>query len=200
MVSALTASARKITMTFARRATRRLLSTLPPGNTHAPGNVRIVVATVSSLLFGGSRTVGGGGGATDIRSSSEATRSYTSSSDMNNLLTIQAKHDHAPSRLLVTQPEVDAVVLFSLLLAAALLVPCLYELCVHVWLIARGRTLYEWRQIRRGRRPNAKSLFDYGVLNNFALTLGIYPLAWVWPARQGIVGNGIFYAEQEHFR
>lgn len=32
MVSALTASARKITMTFARRATRRLLSTLPPGN------------------------------------------------------------------------------------------------------------------------------------------------------------------------
>ena len=36
-----------------------------------------------------------------------------------------------------------------------------------------------------------------GTLNNFALTLGIYPLLWLMPTRSGIEGNGIFFPEQE---
>lgn len=68
-------------------------------------------------------------------------------------------------------------------------------LALHVRLIALGRTVYEWQQVRAGRRPESRSLFDYGTLNNFALTLGIYPLMWVLPTRVGIEGNGIFYPD-----
>lgn len=92
---------------------------------------------------------------------------------------------------------VDAVILITMGLACLCLVPCIYMIGLHVWLIAHGRTEYEWRCIQRGRRPDIKSQFDYGYVNNFALTLGIYPLAWLLPTRHGIVGNGIFFAEQD---
>ena len=63
---------------------------------------------------------------------------------------------------------VDATLLCTLLVAVLLFVPCLVTLVQHVWLLANGRTLYEWQQIRSGRRKNRPSLFDYGVAYNFA--------------------------------
>lgn len=92
---------------------------------------------------------------------------------------------------------VDAVIVITMGLAGLCLVPCLYMIGLHLWLIVHGRTEYEWRTIRRGRRPDTRSLFDYGYVNNFALTLGNYPLAWLIPTRHGIIGNGIFFAEQD---
>ena len=56
---------------------------------------------------------------------------------------------------------------------------------------------------RPGVRSGSESLFDYGMVNNFALTLGVYPLLWLLPVRTGIEGNGIFYPEKhsvQHFR
>ena len=47
----------------------------------------------------------------------------------------------------------------------------------------------------RGPR-SGESLFNYGAVNNFALTLGIYPLLWLVPTRTGIEGNGIFFPEK----
>ena len=52
------------------------------------------------------------------------------------------------------------------------------------------------RQVRAGLRKNGESLFHYGAVNNFALTLGIYPLLWLVPTRTGIEGNGIFFPER----
>ena len=95
-----------------------------------------------------------------------------------------------------SQAAVDAAVLVTLVCAVLALVPCALALGVHLWLVAQGRTFYEWRLARSGRRAG-KSLFDYGALNNFSLTLGIYPLLWLLPTRSGIEGNGIFWPEQE---
>lgn len=92
---------------------------------------------------------------------------------------------------------VNATILFTFLVACLLALPCLCFLLFHLRLVATGRTLYEWQQVRAGTRPATRSLFDYGTLNNFALTLGVYPLVWVLPIRQGIEGNGIFFPEQE---
>ena len=93
---------------------------------------------------------------------------------------------------------VDATILFTLVVAILLLLPSLVTLVLHIRLVCTGRTFYEWQQMRAGRRPRerAKSLFDYGVVSNLALTLGIYPLLWLLPTRTGIDGNGIFYPEQ----
>lgn len=79
------------------------------------------------------------------------------------------------------------------------LLPCAATLGLHLALIARGRTYHEWRKLRRARARVAptRSLFDYGVLNNFGLTLGVYPMLWLLPTRSGLEGNGIFYPEQE---
>ena len=90
----------------------------------------------------------------------------------------------------------DAAILFTLVLAVLAFLPCAVTLALHLWLIANGRTYHEWQQQRRGKRLG-RSLFEYGVLNNFALTLGVYPLLWLLPTRSGIEGNGIFYPEQE---
>ena len=94
---------------------------------------------------------------------------------------------------------VDMTILITLVLAALALIPTAYTLCLHLRLIAIGRTYHEWRLLRSGKRRqhSARSLFDYGTLNNFALTLGIYPLLWLLPTRSGIEGNGIFFPEQE---
>ena len=59
-----------------------------------------------------------------------------------------------------------------------------------LWRCARRRS-----QARAGIR-DGPSLFDYGCLNNFALTLGAYPLLWLVPTRSGIEGNGIFFPEK----
>ena len=77
---------------------------------------------------------------------------------------------------------------------------CLLLLLMHAYLVVNGRTLYEWRQVQAGKRPRGASLFDYGVLNNVALTLGMYPILWIVPTRSGIEGNGIFYPEQERLQ
>ena len=97
-------------------------------------------------------------------------------------------------------PQVDTSIFFTLLLASLALVPIGVSLALHLLLVARGRTYYEWRLLRRGKRAG-RSLFDYGGVNNFALTLGVYPLLWLVPTRSGIEGNGIFYPEHErtHF-
>ena len=92
---------------------------------------------------------------------------------------------------------VDAAILLTLVLALIALIPCLAMLLLHVWLVAHGLTLHEWRQLRRGKRRTSRGTFDYGALNNLAMTLGIYPLLWLLPTRHGIEGNGIFYPEQE---
>ena len=130
-----------------------------------------------------------------------------------------------------SQWVVDVTILLTLVLAALALLPTAYTLCLHLRLIAIGRTYHEWRLLRSGkRRQGSRSLFDYGAqtrprllgrpwlarprltrpraarrpspnlagtLNNFALTLGIYPLLWLMPTRSGIEGNGIFFPEQE---
>ena len=92
---------------------------------------------------------------------------------------------------------VDAAILATLVLAAIALVPLTLTLVLHLCLIARGRTYHEWRAMRNGRRKPGRSIFDYGLLNNYALTLGVYPLLWCVPSRTGVDGNGIFYPEQE---
>ena len=89
------------------------------------------------------------------------------------------------------------LVLFTCIIGFVAALPCLAMLLFHLALIGRGRTAYEWWQMRRGRRPGGASLFDYGVLNNFALALGTYPFLWPLPTRNGIEGNGIFFPEQE---
>ena len=99
-----------------------------------------------------------------------------------------------------SQWVVDATILFTLVVATLMLVPCLLLLLMHAYLVVNGRTLYEWRQVQAGKRPRGASLFDYGVLNNVALTLGMYPILWIVPTRSGIEGNGIFYPEQERLQ
>ena len=91
--------------------------------------------------------------------------------------------------------QVDAAILCTLVLASVALVAGAAALSVHAWLITRGRTYYEWKLVRRGRRAG-RSLFDYGTVNNFALALGVYPLLWLLPTRSGLEGNGIFYPER----
>jgi hypothetical protein len=93
--------------------------------------------------------------------------------------------------------QVETTILFTLMLAMLVFIPCASTLVLHLALVARGRTFFEWRMMRRGRRAGGRSPFDYGALNNFALTLGIYPLLWLLPTRSGIEGNGIFYPEQD---
>jgi len=95
-----------------------------------------------------------------------------------------------------SQWVVDSAILITFVLAVLALVPCAVTLALHTWLISNGRTMYEWRLVRAGKRTG-QSQFDYGVINNFALTLGIFPLLWLLPTRSGIEGNGIFYPEQE---
>jgi len=103
-----------------------------------------------------------------------------------------------PRALSNDQGETAAVmcVVVTLSLSALMIVPCLGLLGWHVLLIAQGRTAHEWFQLRAGVRSAAKSQFDYGALNNFALTLGLYPLFWLVPTRTGIEGNGIFFPEK----
>ena len=88
---------------------------------------------------------------------------------------------------------VDVSILLTFALNALCFVACVLVLGGHIWLICIGRTAYEARQVRAGLRKNGESLFHYGAVNNFALTLGIYPLLWLVPTRTGIEGNGIFY-------
>jgi len=95
---------------------------------------------------------------------------------------------------------VDATILFTLAAALLLLIPCLVLCVLHTYLVVRGYTLYEWRQVLDGKRPKGISLFDYGVLHNVALTLGVYPTLWLMPTRSGIEGNGIFFPEQERMQ
>lgn len=95
---------------------------------------------------------------------------------------------------------IDATVLFTVVVAMCVLIPCLALLVMHTYLMVRGYTFYEWGQVQSGKRPRGKSLFDYGVLNNVALTLGIYPILWIVPTRSGIEGNGIFYPEQDRMQ
>ena len=93
---------------------------------------------------------------------------------------------------------VELSTLITCVLAALLLVPCALLLCFHLRRVATGRTAYEARQVRAGLRPRGESLFDYGLVNNCALTLGVYPLLWLLPVRTGIEGNGIFFPEKHH--
>ena len=86
--------------------------------------------------------------------------------------------------------------LLTLVLSCVALLLCLLHGMLHTWLIAKGRTQYEWQQLRARKRRHGRSLFDYGVVNNFALTLGVYPMLWLMPTREGIEGNGIFFPEQ----
>ena len=98
---------------------------------------------------------------------------------------------------------VELSTLITCVLNFCILLPCALLLTFHLFLIAHGRTAYEWRQVRAGVRSGSESLFDYGMVNNFALTLGVYPLLWLLPVRTGIEGNGIFYPEKhsvQHFR
>jgi len=89
-------------------------------------------------------------------------------------------------------------IIITLALNVLLVIPCFVLFVFHTVIIAQGRTAYEWQQVRAGARPREVSLFDYGVLNNFALTLGIYPLLWLVPTRRGMEGNGIFFPEKHH--
>ena len=91
---------------------------------------------------------------------------------------------------------VDVSILLTFALNALCFVACVLVLGGHIWLICIGRTAYEARQVRAGLRKNGESLFHYGAVNNFALTLGIYPLLWLVPTRTGIEGNGIFFPER----
>ena len=91
---------------------------------------------------------------------------------------------------------VELSVLITFVLNVCILLPCALLLCFHLFLVAHGRTAYEWRQVRAGVRSGSESLFDYGMVNNFALTLGVYPLLWLLPVRTGIEGNGIFFPER----
>ena len=94
---------------------------------------------------------------------------------------------------------VDISIVVTFVLNAAIGLPCAALLCLHIYLVGRGFTLYEWRGVRRGtRRP--RPLFDYGILNNFALTLGVHPHLWLLPTSYGIEGNGIFFPERQHTR
>jgi len=99
-----------------------------------------------------------------------------------------------------SQWVVDATLLFTLIAAALLLVVCLVLCGLHAYLVARGFTLCEWRQVLDGKRGRGTSLFDYGMLHNLALTLGVYPTLWLLPTRSGIEGNGIFFPEQERLQ
>ena len=92
---------------------------------------------------------------------------------------------------------VDVVLMITAVVALTLLIPCASLMAVHAWLVGHGYTMYEWQQMRRGRRPYARSLYDYRLAHNLALTLGMYPLLWLLPTRRGVDGNGIFYPEQE---
>ena len=90
---------------------------------------------------------------------------------------------------------VDLSIGVTFAFSVAIGLPCFVLLCLHLHLISRGLTLYEWQGVRRGtRRPT--SLFDYGVLNNFALALGVRPHLWLLPTSYGIEGNGIFFPEK----
>jgi len=93
---------------------------------------------------------------------------------------------------------VELSTLITCVLNLLLVVPCALLLCFHLFLVAHGRTAYEWKQVRQGVRSSSESLFDYGLVNNFALTLGVYPLLWLLPMRTGIEGNGIFFPEKHH--
>ena len=98
---------------------------------------------------------------------------------------------------------VELSTLITCVLNFCILLPCALLLTFPLFLVAHGRTAYEWRQVRAGVRSASESLFDYGMVNNFALTLGVYPLLWLLPVRTGIEGNGIFYPEKhsvQHFR
>ena len=92
---------------------------------------------------------------------------------------------------------VNMSIFFTLVVSVLLLLPCALQLLLHLYLLSKGRTLYEWQQVRAGTRRDAPSPFDYGWLNNFALTFGVYPLMWLLPTRKGVEGNGIFFPEQE---
>ena len=86
--------------------------------------------------------------------------------------------------------------IFTLCLSVMALLTCLCGVLLHAGLVTRGRTYYEWRMLCDGRRQPGRSLFDYGIVNNVALTLGIHPAIWLLPTRTGIEGNGIFFPEQ----
>jgi len=104
---------------------------------------------------------------------------------------------YEPASLSLDKGETAAVmcVISTLALSALMVLPCAGLIVWHVALIAHGRTAYEWQQARAGLREGL-SQFDYGVLNNLALTLGVYPLLWLVPTRTGIEGNGIFFPEK----
>ncbi len=93
---------------------------------------------------------------------------------------------------------VELSVVITLAISLLIALPCLALLTYHTTLLAHGHTAFEWQQVRMGVRPRGESLFDYGMLNNFALTLGVYPLLWLLPTRSGIEGNGIFFPEKQH--
>lgn len=105
---------------------------------------------------------------------------------------------HPPQPLRGAVQVVELSVLITFVLNVCILLPCALLLCFHLFLVAHGRTAYEWKQVRQGLRSPSESLFDYGLVNNFALTLGVYPLLWLLPVRSGIEGNGIFFPEKHH--
>jgi len=113
------------------------------------------------------------------------------------LLQLQ-RYAHALFSLDSGAEVVELSTLVTCALNVALLLPCAVLLCFHLHLVANGRTHYEWRQVRQGQRAASESLFDYGLVNNFALTLGVFPLLWLLPVRAGIEGNGIFFPEKHH--
>lgn len=69
--------------------------------------------------------------------------------------------------------------------------------CLHFYLVARGRTTIEMYELTDPMRAPQVALYDLGVRRNFRAVCGAVPICWFLPTRAYVDGDGLIY-ERKH--